>query len=185
MRRALLFIALVAAPATAAAQSLDGQASQQIQIVGEAPGACVMQAMRVTSASNATFRAMTERAGVIDFAQLVDPETSLAQPASVSLSLPVICNGAHVISLRPVRGALVQERGAPAAEGFSNRLVYGYSADWAGKRAAATSEAPLQIRADNAAAGEVSVSVNVPEGGDPLVSGAYADSIVVELQPAN
>jgi hypothetical protein len=185
MKLWILAVALAAAPAAASAQTADGGAGQSIYVTGEAPAACVLRAPRLDATTGAVFQSGGERAGTIDFTQLVDPQTSIARAASVSLALPVTCTGAHTLSVRALGGGLRQAEPATAAQGFRDRLAYRLSAEWAGQRAAASSESAIEIKTSNAASGELSLAVNVAEGGLPLVSGTYGDSIVIELLPVH
>lgn len=184
MKTWILALAL-AAPGAALAQTVEGAATQRLEIIGEASPACRLDAARLTSATGAVFQASGDRTGTIDLTQLVDPQTAVARPASVSLGLPLVCNGAHVLTVRTQGGGLRPSEPVVAADGFRAVLPYELSVDWAGQRNTGSSESILELRTDNAQAGEVSFAVNVPEGGLPLVSGTYGDSIVIELLPVH
>jgi hypothetical protein len=185
MRTLLLVAALAAlAPAAALAQTANiGQG--RVDLVGQAPSACLASAPTAPNATNATFSQAGVNSAEIRITQLVDPNTAQPVASSIDVAVPVICNSAHRVVVRSTNGAL-KRQGAPAqAQGFRDSLTYNVSTAWAGQTNNGTSAAPVIINAGDGAAGNVSVNISVPGGGDPLVAGIYEDSVIVELQVAS
>lgn len=188
MKRALLSLTLAAAPAAAMAAPLDGTDSARLDISGASPSACVISAPAAEAGANAAFQSLEATSARVRIVDLVDPMTAQPRAASINLAFPVICNAAHRVTVRTPGGAMVRG-GAPApqAPGFRDRLPYEVSASWAGQsdQGSSTTLTPVDINLPNGAAGTLSVAVNIPAGGEPLIAGAYSDSLIVELQAAN
>lgn len=188
MKRLLLTLALISAPAAAFAAPIQGTDAGRLDITGEAHGACVISAPAAQAGVNAAFQSGGAASAAIRVIDLVDPLTAQARGASINLAFPVICNAAHRVTVRTANGAM--ERGHPPAlhaPGFRDRLPYEVSATWAGRTVTGSSESrtPVDISLSNGAAGLLSIVVAIAPGGAPLIAGAYSDSLVVELQAAN
>lgn len=188
--RAILPLVFVLAPAMAMAQAVpggtnlgNGSGGNQLVITGQAPQACIISGTVQSSETNATVSAGPTAAQVV-VAQLVDAN-SVPETATANLQLPVICNTANVLSISTANGALTLQGTAPAAAGFRSQLPYTLSASWAGQAQTVNSGTALQIASANAATGTVSLNIDIPGGGEPLLAGTYSDSIVVQLQPSN
>jgi hypothetical protein len=187
MIRAVLTLLTAAVPALAAAQVVDPAVRPRLDLIGDAPSACMLQAPTAGPGANAALERVGPLSGQVRITRLVDPNTLEPQAASIDLAFPLICNSAHRLIVRTARGGLVLDTPAPPATGFRDRLSYTVEAEWAGARAEGSSDSrtPVDIAVSDGAAGVVSVSIRIPGGGAPLVAGAYSDSVVVELQPAN
>jgi hypothetical protein len=187
MNRTLIFLCLAAAPAAALAAPIEGRDSARLDLIGEAPSACLISAPSAEAGSNAVFQPITGDSARIRVVDLVDPATSEARATSINLAFPVICNGAHRVTVRTAQGAMVRAGPAVSAPGFRDRLPYQVSAAWGGQSVTGVSESgtPVDIQLNNGAAGLLSLAVAIAPGGDPLIAGAYSDSLIVELQPAN
>jgi hypothetical protein len=181
----LLILTIAALPSLAFAQTVDGSGGQRLDLVGEAPSACVLAPPSAGAGVNASLNVHSGRSAEVILNQLVDEETARPRAASRSINFPVVCNAAHTVVVRTTRGALVAE-GAEPGQGFRNRLPYQVSADWLGQTATGASDSltPVNISAANGGAGSLSLIVEIPGGGDPLVSGTYSDSLVVEFRSA-
>jgi hypothetical protein len=186
MMRNLSLLAAVAAmlPAAALAQTVNiGQG--RLDLVGQAQSACLTSAPTAATAVNATFAQTGQNAAEVRITQLVDPTTAQPIASSVDVAVPVICNTAHRLVIRSSNGGLLRQGVRQQAPGFRDALPYQVIATWAGQTANGGSASPVTINSPDGAAGQVSVSINVPGGGDPLVAGSYEDSIVIELQVAS
>lgn len=185
--RASIIAAAVVWGVASAASAQDGQtARNDIEIVAEAPGACLITAGPTASGQNATFTSGTT-GGEMQILQLVDPLTAEVMPTAISLALPVICNASHSVLVRTTRGGLTRD-GAPAqtAPGFRDQVPYQLAIDWAGATSSQTSASPgVAIDQPGAAAGNLQLNITIPEGGAPLVAGAYSDQVVIELRVAS
>jgi len=187
--RTMLLVAALLAPAVAAAQTANvGRA--RLDLVGQAPSACVISAPTAASGSNATFAEAGAQRGEIDITELADPRTAVPKPAAINLALPVICNAAHQVVISTANGGLSRvgvAAGSPEVNGFRQFVPYQLSASWAGQSANAASRVgpTITIKSSDGAAGQLSLVVQVPGGGDPLVAGAYGDQVVIQLQVAS
>lgn len=185
MIRTLVIAAAIAAPGAAFAQD-SVFATGRLEIAGIAPNACVIRTAGGGVGANAVFEPTSTSSGRIRIVDLVDPATAQSRGATMDLTVPVICNGPHRVTLRSGNGGLRRE-GAATGGPFASTLPYTYDLVWAGNQSSASSDAgaPLVIDATGARAGQLSLSVNVARGGQPLVAGTYADQIVLEFQSAN
>lgn len=183
---ALAALAALAIPAAAAAQTQDtGQG--RLEIIGEAPSACLISAAPTTGGTNSSFVSATQSSAEVRITNMVDPQTGQATPATINLALPIICNANHHVVVRTANGGLARE-GAPApAPGFRELVPYNVTASWAGTTASGSSQdsPSVDILTGDGAAGDLSINIQVPGGGDPLVAGAYSDELIIELQVAS
>jgi hypothetical protein len=166
--------------------SADGVSGSKLEIAGTAPEACIIATPTQETINNATLVANTATAQVT-VTQLVDPNTAIPQAAVVNMAFPVVCNTAHSLTITARSGGLVLQASAPPpGPGFRNHLDYQVSADWAGQQTSQLSSgAPVQITSNNAASGQLFVTISIPAGGVPLEAGTYSDSLIVNLQPAS
>lgn len=186
IRTMIAALAVLSAATAAQAQTVDGRA-KEVQIVGEAPAACVVVAAPTTSGDNAVFASTSTRGAEVAITQFVDPQTAQVRPTQINLALPVICNTGHRVIVRTANGGLAREGTAvPAQSGFRALVPYTVSATWAGLNSTGVSSASgaLTINRTEGAAGDLGIQIQVPSGGDPLVAGAYSDQVIIELQVA-
>jgi hypothetical protein len=184
----LIAVLATLAPAGALAQTVNVDQGR-LDIVGEAPSACLISSPTASTGQNATLQQTGAQASEIQISQLVDPQTAQPVASSMNVALPVICNSAHRLIVRSGNGGLLREGAAGGApvNGFRQLLPYQVTADWSGQSVTGGSETltPVTINAADGAAGVVSLSILIPAGGDPLVAGTYSDSVVIELQVAS
>lgn len=188
MRTLSLLAAIAAlAPGLAFAQTANiGQG--RLDLVGQAPSACLISQPTASTGQNATLSQTGAQSAQIRISELVDPQTAQPRASSMNVTLPVICNAAHRLTVKSGNGGLLRAGGRRGAvNGFRQLLPYQVSADWSGQSITGSSETgtPVTINSPNGAAGQVSLSITVPAGGDPLVAGSYSDSVVIELQVAS
>jgi hypothetical protein len=188
IRLAAFAVALTVTPAWAQDFS---ESDQELELVGEAPAACVLRAPSATAGVNANFDPTGPTSGELRIVQMVDPNTAEPLPTSITLSLPVICNASHRIELRSQNGGLLRDRGnarnRQSGTGFGEFLTYRVGLNWAGQQREATSEEArnLIVSTTRGAAGDATISFSLPGGGGPLIAGRYSDAIIVEFQAAN
>lgn len=179
----------LALAATAAFAQNPQSAERRIEIFGEAPSACVIRTPGAATGTNASFDATGAASGEIRIIEMVDPMSAEARAASLNLALPVICNAPHRVTLRSGNGGLLRAGGRRGGGqgGFGEFVPYRLTAEWAGRTVQASSDraAPLTIESRSGRAGDVSISVAIPEGGQPLVAGNYADAVTIEFEVAN
>lgn len=187
MIRALLATSMLVATSAASAQQPPAQ--RRIEIVGEAPAACLLRGDGKARGSNMSFQALGSSAGEIRIGQLVDASTAVPRAANVQLILPIICNGPHRVVVRSVSGGLVRI-GAGARQpssAFRENLPYELGAIWDGRvfRQASDAAGDFVIDSSNGRAADLTLSISVRGGGRPLVAGNYSDTITVRFQAAD
>ena len=187
IRRAIL-LSLLVLPLPALAQTPQSGGAR-IDINGEAPSACVVRAPSGATGINATVEAAGAGRSEIRITQLVDPASATPRATSAELSLPIICNAPHRLTVRSGNGGLLREGAARGgAEGtFSEFLPYRLAAVWAGQQTQGLSESAggLSIDSSGGGAGQLLLSIRVEPGGSALVAGRYADDVVISFAVAN
>ena len=187
IRSAAIAAALLLIPSALAAQTPQtGQG--RLEIVGEAPGACVVRGPSTANTTNATYVTTGPSSGQVRINQMVD-SNSVARAASADLELTVVCNSPHQLVLRSENGGLLRAgaiAGAPRPGPFAEILPYQFRATWLGQENAAVSNvgAPLVMSSNQGGAGQLSLAVNVPAGAR-LAQGDYRDAVIVEFRAAN
>ena len=188
MTRLPFAVALLAfVPNLALAQTPESGGAR-FEIIGEAPSACVVRPPSAASGVNATVQSAGSARSEIRIVQMVDSSTGQARATSAELALPIICNAPHRVTLRSRNGGLLREgRTGRSMGGFAEFLPYRLSALWLGRSAEGASDMAdgFVIDSFGGGAGQMSLSIDVPAGGRPLVAGRYADELVIEFQVAN
>jgi hypothetical protein len=185
MARFIIMAALLV-PGLAFAQEIDlatGQA--QTQFTGRAPLACLLSTPVGTQVAGAVFTTSGASAQLTFSSDtLINPQTAIAQAFSMSLTVPVLCNAAHSVTVRSVRGGMAPATQSADVAGFSSRIDFGIGARWAGTNVTGTTNgAPLTltINTQDAASGSIEVNLTGIAGTNPLVAGRYSDEIVIDL----
>ncbi|ALJ16175.1 hypothetical protein [Sphingopyxis macrogoltabida] len=190
IRIAAFAAAFAGTSAIAQAQNFS-ESDQELEMVGEAPAACVLRAPSATAGVNASFDPTGPTSGELRIIQMVNPTTAEPLPTSITLALPVVCNASHRIELRSQNGGLLRDQGnarnRQSGSGFGEFVTYRVGLAWAGQQRDVTSEEArnLSIDAFRGAAGDAVLNVSLPGGGGPLVAGRYSDAIIVEFLVAN
>jgi hypothetical protein len=185
MTRYLVAIVALLLPAVAGAQLIDPTPGR-LEIVGLAPSACLIRSPAAGTGVNATFESTGSNSGQIRITEFVDPTNAQPRGASMSLAVPIVCNSPHRVIVRSGNGGLRRVGAGTQAGPFAEFLPYQVDAIWGGSQNGLASDGgPLLIDSATARSGQLSLSVNVAQGGRPLVAGTYSDSIVLELQAAN
>ena len=189
MRASAFILVALASPAVAQTNVIEEAArtAQTVQVSGIAPPACVVRPAGAQNGINATFLG-TGSSGTVTITNLVDPVTAQVLPSRITLTLPIICNSAHIVRLRSEGGALRRE-GTAVVQGsvFTDQLPYEYGLRWAGGGTLSPQQSSqlVTVAANGAASGVAEVTLDVPGGGRPLVAGRYGDTIIVELGAAD
>lgn len=162
----------------------------RLDVEGTAPSACLVQTPQAAIGTNTTFSSGNSQQGQVTITQFVDPQTAVAKEATISVALPAICNTAHHVTVTSQNRGLLRAGGVAsqtAVNGFREFVPYTVTASWAGQTATGQSltGTPVNITTQDGAAGQVSLTIDVPGGGDPLVAGTYSDSLTIELQVAS
>lgn len=184
----LLLLALAPVAPSALAQ-VQQPVTGHIDLIGEAPAACLVKAPAGSDGSNASFEPLSAGAGRIRIEQLADLADATPRSAAIRVELPVICNSPHRVVLRSGNGGLRREGAAAAAPTgpFREFLPYRLGISWGGDQAERNSDAgtPLVIGTNAARSGEMTVLFSLASGGMPLVAGTYSDEIILEVQIAD
>lgn len=184
-------IALVAMAAPAVLAQDVSTAREELEIFGRAEPACVTRAPAAVAGVNANFDPSSDSGGEIRIVQLVDQTTAEPVPTSITLSIPVICNSSHRVTLSSLNGGLLLDAGnsrrRQSGNGFGEFVPYQLDFAWAGQQRAVSSEAARSVafNVQRGAAGEATFRFALPGGGGALLAGRYADAVVIEFTPAN
>ncbi len=191
MRPLALMAAGTALFATAAAHAQElNVASGQVEILGDAPAACVLGQPSVSNAVNASFSQSGLASGTVNIAEFVNLQTAETQASSIELVFPIVCNASHSVTLHSENGGMLRLGAAPAAaegggQGFGEFVTYQLRMDWAGQQRDQSSDlGDALISAAEPRKGDLSLQVSTPAGAGPLVAGQYNDEIVIEFQLA-
>ncbi|HET9638402.1 MAG TPA: hypothetical protein VFP12_04270 [Allosphingosinicella sp.] len=186
MIRTAAFMVLMLAPAALAAQTPQtGQG--RLEIVGEAPGACVVRGPATATATNASYTSIGPSGGQVRITEMVSSPQSLSLGATVDIALTVVCNSPHQLLLRSENGGMLRNGSRPgAASGpFAEFLPYEFRAAWLGRGVSSTSNGPgpLVMQSNQGGAGQLSLGVVLPEG-VRLAGGDYRDAVILEFRAA-
>ena len=186
IRKAAVAILLLAPSALAAQTPQTGQG--RLEIVGEAPGACVMRGPATATATNASYTSTGPSGGQLRITEMVRSPQSLSRGVTADLALTVVCNSPHQLVVRSENGGMLRNGGrAGSAPGpFAEFLPYQFRATWLGRDVSAASNGPgpLVMQSNQGGAGQLSLAVVVPEG-IRLDGGDYRDSVIVEFRAAD
>jgi hypothetical protein len=182
MIRALFLALLLASAAGVAAAQTQQSAQQRVDLVGTAPSVCKMEAPHSDGGGSVKFTVSSNDAVELTFQTLANPATAVAQAAQVSVSFPVICTGAHSLTVSSTNGGLTNP--ALPAAGFATRVDYALTARWAADQMqfqTVGSPTSLNLTESDGVAGDLTVAIAIAKGALPLVSGPYTDQVVVQF----
>ena len=163
-------------------------ARQRIEVVATASPACNIAPGSAAGSDNASFQSSGTSGGTVAITRFADPQSARANPVSVRVEIPVVCNSAHAVSLRSANGGMLRSGGAPGTvAGFIQFLPYAVQLDWVGQTltGASDSSEPLALDVPNAGQGLLSVDIAIAGSDAPMVAGAYADTLQIEITAAN
>ena len=185
MARYLAAAACLCLPALASAQTVDSREGR-LEILGTAPTACIMRAPGSPVGTNASFDLTGSNSGRIRILEMINPTGATARGATMELTLPVICNGPHRVSVQS-RGGMIRQGARVASDAFADRVNYSLTTAWGGQEARFTTgeSDALAIDVESGRAGLLRLSIAIPAGGRPLVAGRYEDQIILEMRAAN
>lgn len=173
------------AAGAASAQSIplsENSDTDDVTLRGAVAAGCRMDTPSAPTASNAEIEALGPGSADIAISQLVD-ETGEPVGAVVVLELPAVCNQAHTLNLVSLNGAL-QSDGPPVTAGpFRSSLPYQVTVAWGGgaPQVFQSLDEALEVVVGEAISGAITLTIQIPAGGDPLAAGAYADELILEL----
>lgn len=193
--RLVLTAGLAWSSSIALAQSAD--AAQTIDVIGSAPQVCSLQRPNLANNSGTTVNFTAVTGNLLQIQTLVDPATLAANAASVSVSFDAFCNFPHRLSVESENNGLWQTDGSmnQPADGFAYALPYQAEVIWGDVSGRLEADANVRriaqqrIDVDQAAAGEVQLSIRIAPGASntrvnaPVLAGFYRDTIRVILEP--
>lgn len=163
-------------------------------VTGSAPQVCALGAARFGDGTAINVSSLTPSALQID--QLVDPTTLSTNAATARFSFPAVCTLPHRVRVQSLNNGLwrSQAAGLDAASGFANAVPYTVALEWGDAEGrfevnASARGAREQSLSHNVAAGDLTLTLSIDEGASnlradaPLMAGAYADTLVVTLEP--
>ena len=182
----LIALPMAALAVPASAQVLDA-VSQRLEMIGDAPAACVIGQPVATNAVNASFSVNSIASGTIGISDFVDLQTGETRASSIELTFPVTCNASHRVTLRSGNGGMLRAGSSASAsnpgQGFLEFVTYQLQLGWDGQNLQLpSSDGGGAIPAARASTVELLLRVDTPDGSGPLVAGQYDDSIVIEFQ---
>ena len=183
MRLQILVCAVVsmAAMATAAQAQVASTQQNQMTFNGDVAAGCITAAAAASSAQNAEAQDMVSGSANVVVTRLVGDD-GVPLGAEISLALPSTCNQAHTLTLTSVNGGMTNAGGALASGAFRSLLPYTVVVNWAGQsQTFSTGAGALTQPVSDAATGPVSVTIQIPSGGAPMVAGSYSDQLVLQL----
>ena len=84
-----------------------------------------------------------------------------------------------------MNGGLINVDGTPAGGPFRSVLPYAVAISWgSGSDTYQSGDPATTISNGDAATGTVTVTIEIPAGGAPLVAGSYSDQLILELAAA-
>ena len=184
IRPAALAILMLAPSALAAQTPQTGQG--RLEIVGEAPGACVVRGPVTATATNASYISTGPSGGQLRITEMVSAQ-SQSRGATADIALSVVCNSPHQLVLRSENGGMLRNgaRHGATSGPFAEFLPYEFRANWLGRDASSVSNGPgpLVMQSNQGGAGQLALAVVVPEG-IRLAGGDYRDAVILEFRAA-
>lgn len=174
----------LAAQTPVKAQAADAPAAIQAAFRGAALPGCRMSTPAADAIQNAILSNAAPGSADVGISRLVGDDGAVLG-ATVALKIPVICNQAHTLVLSSLRGGLRVGQPGPDGGAFRSVVPYDVRVEWGGASGdfnSAGGDAILPV--GGAAQGSLSVIIEIPAGGAPLVAGAYSDELVLELSAA-
>lgn len=177
--------ALVATAAAAQSTPLSDQSvTTDVVFRGGVAAACLLNTPTSPTASNATVSGLGPGTADISINQLVD-ESGTSQGAVIVLVLPAVCNQAHTLRLLSQNGGLLSDGPEVTAGPFRSQLPYQVTVAWGDSQQTFQSvNQALEVAFAEALTGSVTITIQIPAGGDPLAAGAYVDELIFVLGAA-
>lgn len=192
-KRALLpALALLAVPSPGSAQTTDEQ--RDFGVVAHVPGGCTLGAPKPSSAAQVNFRGINGYTLQID--KLTDPATLSTRGASIELSFEATCHTAHRLIIESQNNGLFPRSDNPPIPptGFGTAVPYLALAHWGAHSMRLEADAIARQTRESWIISEPNTGLVLLrleiEAGDtnrrenaPLLSGIYADTLRITLEP--
>lgn len=155
--------------------------ANQLTYSGLVQPGCIMAVATTQSAQNAIMTSPTPGAADVVVTQLVGDD-AVPVGAQITLSMEAACNQAHILRVSSQNGSLINSASSGIVGPFRNSLPYSIVVTWANAPQGFESVDALQAQSVNdAARGAITVMIQIPAGGVPMVAGSYSDQLVLEL----
>ena len=168
----------------------DSQA-QSFTINAYAQSVCSLSLPKTTQASNMALGAGSGIQPVINIPSLHDGKSAQLQPASISLTLSMVCNRAHSLHIKTGSGGLRSQTSSGAGAGFANRVDYATHVNWGMvsgelQTSGVSNQATPHLHSPGAYSGNITLQVLIHESGAghlPLAAGTFTDTLTVTVSP--
>ena len=157
-----------------------------MQLGGSVPDICLLAAPVSNGGGvNAQFQSGTEDNSQVLITSLANEESGVLNPASITLDFNGTCNFAHSVILTSSSGGLRNEIADINSGGFTSVGIYAATMNWNGLSESLTLNgqegAFATLSQISANSGVLTLSVDIPGGGSPLVAGTYSDVLTIEF----
>lgn len=170
----------------------DSEGSSQIGADAVAPPICILSpSMRTVTGQNMTLQSLGDGKSGITITEMVDNATATLKPAGMELSLHVVCNVSHQITITSTRGALVPQEQVVATTGdFLKEIKYRATARWGGQTIVLLANNPAGPRAETrniagARTGDFSLEIRMDAADNdltvPVLATTYSDVFRIEI----
>lgn len=168
------------------------QDQQTVTVLGQAEQMCLLGDIGAGAGPVTNFDTLT--GAVLTVTQLSDAQTLTTRAASINLSVDVMCNSLHAVTLSSDNNGLFRNQNIPAA-GFGHAVPYQASMVWADEQGrlvadAATRQAVEQVLlVGRPHTGAMQIEIDIQAGatnaglGYPLLAGEYSDILRLTVEP--
>jgi len=185
VRSPLIVIAVTLSLCLTTPAFADATARNGMDVGATVAKVCRLGNATISGGQNATFN-QTDRGGSIALTALADRNTAAALPSSISVTFDGVCNQTLVVRLVSTHGGLSPQNSAVQnGSSFAERVDYTATLDWAGNRTTLSTDGKANesagVALSGSRAGSVTLTIAIPAGTQPLVSGGYSDVLTVEF----
>ena len=135
--------------------------------------------------SDGTSIVVLPNGAAVEFRRFVDPDTALPLPLTLTIAFTSTCNFSHRVTLASRDGGIARVGGGTAAPGFAFSRNYTAQVAWAGGQSEFTTSGTAGEGAGfnvlGANIGGFDLNVSAPSGATPLLAGAYADVLTIQV----
>lgn len=122
----------------------------------------------------------------VNLGQIVDDQTAEPRQIALRVDFGSTCNFSHQLSLRSQNGGLTLQGPSPfQSSDFVMRRDFSASLAWSGATASfqtnGTPNTGVSVSINGASSGRLTLTLDAPAGGLPLVAGTFADILYVDI----
>lgn len=154
---------------------------------------CTLSVPQNIQAANMALSGGSASRLVVNIPSLHNGKTAQLRPASILLTMNMVCNRSHSLHIATGNGGLRSQTGPNAQPrlGFADRVDYATHANWGTASATlqtsgVSGEATPEVHSPGAFSGNFALQVSIDESGAghlPLTAGTYTDTLTVTLSP--